>query len=443
LIDPDSISQGTEVTIDETSSPPTIALNIAGNLSADGVTGQCLYSFLKEEWIGDATLPPYAFPMDAITPEQFVFLDDWEPDSDSVRKLLRTCGWAEKDASGTTKREYCGIISVPPSGVGSSDQPYYEHVASTPTDFTHDGAVNEAVQIYGDATHGDFDRRSTDINVFAREEQYTYSQASVFTNYGISSLSTGVYRVGLSTAADVKATVADTGIDANSDGTADVAPYASMVFQRHASTQSIAMAGGSYNFRWTLDCNGATIEQAYMYLAWLMRQDADIDAGAGTLNGKTAPQLATFVGDTLYTAQVASGEGFALTNFAASDINDVVFVDDTGAERTFPYTASLTIEFSAALQADPNAHYWVYLTSEFGTAASPLDDASSNPMDDDVGGSASASHTYDWTSNGDAAITVVAIGTTAKYYRTTGSILQSTENKVSLANAEDLVYANP
>lgn len=47
IIDPDDLNQGTEVTINTTAK--TIALNVAGNLSDDGATGQAFYSFLKEE----------------------------------------------------------------------------------------------------------------------------------------------------------------------------------------------------------------------------------------------------------------------------------------------------------------------------------------------------------------------------------------------------------
>jgi len=51
-----------------------------GQLDADdGVTIQALYSYLKEEWRTDATLIKYPFPMVAITPEQFEFVDMWQP----------------------------------------------------------------------------------------------------------------------------------------------------------------------------------------------------------------------------------------------------------------------------------------------------------------------------------------------------------------------------
>jgi hypothetical protein len=47
LTDPDSLHQGVEV--DFSTTAKTIALNIAGNLTTDGVTLQCLYSFCKEQ----------------------------------------------------------------------------------------------------------------------------------------------------------------------------------------------------------------------------------------------------------------------------------------------------------------------------------------------------------------------------------------------------------
>jgi hypothetical protein len=45
IIDPDQLTQGSEVVFDTTAR--TIALAKVGNLSDDGVTLQALYSFLK------------------------------------------------------------------------------------------------------------------------------------------------------------------------------------------------------------------------------------------------------------------------------------------------------------------------------------------------------------------------------------------------------------
>jgi hypothetical protein len=74
----------------------------------------------------------------------------------------------------------------------------------------------------------------------------------------------------------------------------------------------------------------------------------------------------------------------------------------------------------------------------------PVVDASDADMEGDVDGNTSITHTYDWTTGGDIDITVVALGTSgAKYVRTTGEIVQSTANQVSLAAGEERVYSNP
>ena len=51
IFDPTNLTS-TEVSI--STAAKTITLNEAGNLSADGVTLQCLYSYLKEQWKTDS-----------------------------------------------------------------------------------------------------------------------------------------------------------------------------------------------------------------------------------------------------------------------------------------------------------------------------------------------------------------------------------------------------
>lgn len=124
-----------------------------GNLSTDGVTLQALYSFIKEEWKTDATLIPNDFPMVAITPEQFEFVEGWEPYDDTTRKLIRTGGWREYDSSDNLKREWTGIITLGTFEDSATDQAYYQ-VGTDPTDtnagvaFTFNGPVNEPIKTF-------------------------------------------------------------------------------------------------------------------------------------------------------------------------------------------------------------------------------------------------------------------------------------------------------
>ena len=158
ITDPDQLNQATEVVI--LTGPRTIQLAAAGNLNdagstaADnGVTGQALYSFLKEEWKNDALLIPHPFPMVAITPEQFEFTADWEPADDTTRNFIRSAGWSEVDDNGNVKRQYAGVISLGTFEDGTNDQAYYQF-GSDPTDTgapvnaTFPGVLNEAVQTF-------------------------------------------------------------------------------------------------------------------------------------------------------------------------------------------------------------------------------------------------------------------------------------------------------
>jgi hypothetical protein len=105
-----------------------------GNAAADasdGVTGQCLYSFLNEEWIthdvqgNQADLNAFVFPLTPLTRESYILggtqgsrSKQWTfaeangvlatEDEGQTRELLRTCGWIEVDAADITLREYPG-----------------------------------------------------------------------------------------------------------------------------------------------------------------------------------------------------------------------------------------------------------------------------------------------------------------------------------------------
>ena len=177
-----------------------------------------------------------------------------------------------------------------------------------------------------------------------------------------------VYRFPLATEADIKITVADTGIDANSDNTADVSPFSGMSITFHNSAQSRTIGGVSRNFGVIINGNNGTAEQIYQFVQWSLRRTTDIDSDASSLIGKIAPELLEFVGDTLKTKSVANpeagGSGVYIDNFLTADINRIVFRDNTGTERTFPYTANVTLNFSPTLQGDTNAIYRTYFTND-------------------------------------------------------------------------------
>ena len=235
ITDPDDLNQGTEITI--STAAQTITLTTTGNLSDDGVTGQALYSFLKEEWKNDATLIPYPFPMVSITPEQFEFIEDWVPANDTTRNLIRSAGWREITASDVVEREYMGIISL--GNIDPTNTAYFAFASdSAKTDFDFTGPVNQAIQTFGDASNGNFDKRSEVLTVFIRSQGNTFASATT-TSIGLTALNYIANRFPLAEAADSK-------ISANDTTIATTTPYTGMSITYGATTRTIGGVSVSY-----------------------------------------------------------------------------------------------------------------------------------------------------------------------------------------------------
>lgn len=213
----------------------------------------------------------------------------------------------------------------------------------------------------------------------------------------------------------------------------------------------------------------ATAEQIYTKVQYQLRQNADIDETDQTVTGKVGDQLLEFVGDTLHVGRYKAskfpanpnggGTGVYIEGFASGDTNRLNFYDNTNAARTFPYVATLTINFGSNLQADASAKYWVYFTTlpgaanDFGESGALLID---NAAGSDIAGNVSAQPsvivTFDYdnnvqggrTSGTDAAFTAIGIGlATGQHVKATGTIGRSTSNSVALVAPLERNYANP
>ena len=447
-----------------------IKLVVVGNLSTDGVTMKALYSFLKEEWKNDPNtknLAAFPFPLTPITDESYEFIEGWDFEDDTARYLIRTAGWTVRNTSGAVTQQWAGIVGL--GTIESNDQLYYQQGSSgSAVDFELTGQVNQAIQIFRDddgdgntAEGSDFDRRSN-LTLFVREQGQVFGKATL-TDIGVTQMGPQAYRFPISTGADLKIITADTGIKASGSGyPADIAPYSGMTITYHATPQSRTIGASNYNFGITVNANGQSLQEVYEFIQYALRQNVDIADGAATVTGKTAAALAYYVGDTFYTQTATNpeggGTGVWIENFDIADINSIVLVDNTGTQRTFPYTASLTINFNDNLDNDTAAEYWVYFTTlpggsnDYGESGAILvQDADDIAMTGLVPGS-SVTHTFDYDGNvqggriaaTDAGITVVAIGlATGQYVRATGTIQRSTTNTVTLVAPLERTYANP
>lgn len=455
IIDPDFLNQGTEVTI--TPWTKTIKLNIAGNLTSEWVTLKCLYSFLKEEWKYDSSLIKYDFPMTPLTDEQFEFIGGWNLDktgtgSSFTPNLIRTGGWAVKNVSGVTIEEWAWVITL--GSIQSGWQVYFQQSSTgSAINFTLTGSVNQAIQTYsdpnGDGNTTDGFNYKSYLRLFLRTQGNVYASSQI-SEVGVSSMTYQVYRFPVADSDDIKVTLPDATVDAYGVTTT-----------WYTTPQVRSIGWVDRNFHVIINGQSKTAEQIYMAVQSLLRKNTDIDSGAGTKTGRLSSDLLYFVGDTLYTKLDSSGWVF-IDNFLASDTNRIVFVDDTGTERVFPYLSVLTLEFGANLVSDTDAIYRVFFTNDdagdntwrdFGTAnAITVNDNSGTPISGSVLGNSSLQFSFNYDGNvqrgnasaaTDAPITVVAIGlNNGQYVSATGTIGRNTSNKVTLVAAVERNYFN-
>jgi len=455
--DADSLNQGVEVVFD--TSAKTIQLLEAGNLSADGVTIKSIYEFQKEEWKSDSILNRFLPPMAPITDEFFQLVNGWNWADQPTRDLLRRGGFEVLDLSGNTTEHWAGFSIL---GSESDDQIFYDTGAGA-TDFVYPGNTSEVVQVVsdpnGDGNYADGFNRSTNITVFNREQGQFYSFGSSSANGEASLLAPKLFSFTLNTGNDLNIIESDSNIAAN-------APYTGMSITYNATAQTRNIGGTNRDFGIIIDGNNGTAEQIYNFVQYQLRQNTDIDAGAGSVIGQTADSLLNFVGGTgdgsgaLETLNATNpnggGTGVYIDNFQTADTNRLTFRDNTQTTRTFPFVSVVTLNFNANLVNDPDAYYRVYFTdangNNFGdTDAILVNDNGGTPVSGDVSGQPSIQFDFDYDGNvqggrtaaTDAAITVVASGfANGQYVSATGTISRSTTNTVTLVSATERQYSN-
>ena len=442
---------GTELTIDETLK--TFTLNVAGNLVAkDGVTLQALYSKFVELW-ATATYQDSPFPMYAIDAlsGQFQFGTDgatysgWKPANDATRQMLRDGGWSEFNSAGALARQYVGIVGL--GSVSAGSQLYYQKVSGgTAANFTFTDQCNEGIQVFGniaaDATTTTFDSR-TYFKSYVREYGKKYKD-SVLADTGKTATGANLVNMLLSNEDDLKIQAAD--------GAMTGAPYNNITVAYYTANQSRTIAGTSRNFKIIIAGNGATLEQIYTKVQYLLRQSSDINTGGtdGVKTGKIQNALLSFVGDTLVTSQ-----SVYIDNIQGADSNRIEFYDDSNTLRTNPYTATGTITFNTPLVGAGSSYRLMFTAppgagNDFGEAgAVTVNNAAGNPIAGSIGaGSVSFDYDYDgntqagFAAGTDRAVTLIGVRPgSGKYVAATGLLTRSKGIALSLVAEQDRVYA--
>ena len=453
------LAVGVEVTIDEPNR--IITLNEAGDLVAkDGVSWQALYSFFVDLWATptyqDSPFPFYA--IDALSGQYQVGTDGstysgWkfsDTDSNATRNMLRDGGWSEFSAAGVLLQQFTGFIGLGSITPASTVQPYY-HLGPTdaPTNFPFTDQFNVGVKVFGDATHGNFDKR-TYAKTFVREYGKKF-KSSVLADTGATGTGANKQNFLISNEDDLKIQTLLGSVQASGDAAMSSAPYSGITVAYYTANQTRTIAGVSRNFKIIITGNGGTLEQIYAKVQYLLRQNNNINTGgtAGVKTGKIQDDLLKFVGDTLVTSQSVYIDGVSNT-----DSNRVEFYDDSNTLRTNPYTAAGTMNFNSVLVGAGSSYRLMYTApsgagNDYGeSGAITVKNAAGTPI---TGTISSSSIAFDFDYDNDAlggpagtekAVTLIGIRPgSGKFAVAVGTLSRSKGISLSLVAETDRVYS--
>lgn len=453
------LAVGVEVTIDEPNR--IITLNEAGDLNAkDGVSWQALYSFFVDLWATptyqDSPFPFYA--IDALSGQYQVGTDGstysgWkfsDTDSNATRNMLRDGGWSEFSAAGVLLQQFTGFIGLGSITPASTVQPYY-HLGPTdaPINFPFTDQFNVGVQVFGDATHGNFDKR-TYAKTFVREYGKKF-KSSVLADTGATGTGANKQNFLISNEDDLKIQTLLGSVQATGDAAMSGAPYNGITVAYYTANQTRMIAGVPRNFKIIITGNGGTLEQIYAKVQYLLRQNSDINTGgtAGVKTGKIQDDLLKFVGDTLVTSQSVYIDGVS-----NADSNRVEFYDDSNTLRTNPYTAAGTMNFNSVLVGAGSSYRLMYTSpggagNDYGeSGAITVNNAAGVPI---TGTISSSSIAFDFDYDNDAlggpagtdkAVTLIGIRPgSGKFAVATGTLSRSKSISLSLVAETDRVYS--
>lgn len=386
----------------------------------DGITLRALYNFENARRRVNETLRQYKRGTDGDYrfAGAYNFVNGVKLDA-SDRNKIRGSGWQEfadvGDGYTTVDRVYHGVRSL--VSIQATTTPYWALVTDTAeatlqsatwTNFVRAGDIDEAVQVFGttangDSGAGDFDYRTRTLVVRVRSWQYNPGQTTSVES-GISELGgfSAGYGVGESSNPANTYTLADV------FGGAQIAPWTGMTLEKLVTPQTeTGFNETDGNFTWVLSNTlGGTAQECAAYLDALALQDADVDAGAGTYNGrKGRVWYSRNAAGKIVTASIG-GEGLFIEGLSTSEQQNVIFTDNAGATKTYPFFPEIRITVGSAAVADTNAWYHVYYAdgagaADFDTAgAVTVNDSSGNPVKgnvaaDAVGGVISFPYSYD------------------------------------------------
>jgi len=379
-----------------------------------GVTMGALYAFERQERAVDEELRAFdlwfrgnfkfAGAYDIVNGRKFASTD---------RNKVRASGWAERAVNGNVDRIYFGPVSL--GNVEALSQPFYQLVeGGVPADFAKTGPIDEAIQVYGSTANGDAGAGNFDLRTFLSLKLRTFGFNFDEKRLGDSGISAmDGYSAGFAIGETPHLTTGSFDL-VDVYGGAQIAPWTGMSLEKLAVPQTeTGFTQIDGDFSWVLaNALGGTLNECVAFLDALAQTDDDIDSGSETVTlGKRVGTWYTYDAQgRIVTRSGADSLGLFIENIPISDQQRIVFRDDAGLLKTYPFFPEITFVVGGFAAADPNAwyHAW-YLDGAAGadyntTSAVTVNDKEGDPIKGLVAARTSIVHGYAYETNTQAGL---------------------------------------
>lgn len=329
------------------------------------------------------------------------------------RQKVRGTGLIERASNGAVDRIYFGVVSL--GNIEPASQPYYQlSDGGAPVDFAKPGPVDEMVQVFGSTANGDTGAGNFDDLFFlsnkVRSFGFNYDEKRL-SDSGIAEM--GGYSAGFALGESPHLTTGVYSL-ANVYGGSQIAPWTGMSLEKLAVASSRSGFNETDgNFSWVLNNTGdGNLNQCVAFLDALAQTDDDIDSGTETTTqGKRVGTWYTYDAQgRIVTRSGADSNGLLIENLPIADQQRIVFTDDAGNTKTYPFFVQVNVTVGANAAADSNAWYHAhYLDGDGGqdfntSLAVTVEDSNSVPVKGSVGGLSSILFGYDYDGNDQAGL---------------------------------------
>jgi len=379
-----------------------------------GITLGALYAFERQERRTDEELRKF----DVYFTGSFKFAGAYEMVNGrklagSDRDKIRASGMIERATNGAIDRIYFGVVSL--GNIEPTSQPYYQLTeGGAPSDFAKEGPIDEMIQVFGTTANGDSGAGNFSSLFFLSNKIRTFGfnyDEKRLADSGVTEMSG--YSTGFALGESPHLTTGGFDLE-DVYGGSQIAPWTGMTLEKLAVPQT----EGGFNeadgdFSWVLNnTGGGTLNQCVAFLDALAQTDDDIDSGSETnTQGKRVSTWYTYNAQgQIVTRSGADSDGLFIENLPIADQQRIVFTDDAGNTKTYPFNVQVNTTVGPNAAADANAWYHAHYLDGAGgadfntTNAVTVNDSDDNPVKGSVASQTVISFGYDYDGNTQAGL---------------------------------------